>query len=455
MALSNEPLIKLLKAKDIGDGLHAAATESIDWTMALTMLGYNPDDFTEETFKKSNVKTLILDAPRNKVNRGFNLGDTKRWAIQMGKGNWVQNGQPFAYDTHGQIVTAQHRLAALLLLTQQWMRGKLPVYLEKLAKARNAPTIPVSVIFGVSAKKHVADTADTGRSRTLADVLFRADLISGKGRTESEKVALVRALAVAARLVWLRAGGKAVRNGPKFDQAEGLAFAQDKHPTLVKTLEYIQSLEENSGGGISTFITIGVAAGLMYLMSTSTTVWESGELSFDNDEKAEEFWALFVKPDGHADGSPIAALRDFYTRANKAGNRDRDETNNAAIKAWLAFLNHKKIKWTDLKTGKDESAHTGGLDISAEEREKLMSDGEMVEDTEPTPEPEPAKKAAKGKGKGKPAAAPAKTAPKKRAAKKPAKAKPAETPKDDDVVLIPDDQDDSLPSDDPDGEIQD
>lgn len=432
MALSNEPLIKALKAKEIGDGLYAAAVPDVDWSTALLLLGYDPAKFDEEALKQAKIKDLIADAPRNKENRGFSLGDAKRWFIQMGKGLWVQNGQCAAYDAHGQIVTAQHRLGAFLMLVQQWMKKRLPEYMEKVAKSKTTPTIPMSFIFNVSTKKHVADTADTGRSRTLADVLFRADLVSGKGRTEKEKTALVKALSVAARLVWLRAGGRAVRNGPKFDQAEGLAFAQDKHPTLVKSVEFIDSLNDNTSGGITTFLTIGVAAGLMYLMSTSTTVFGE-DLSFENDEKAEEFWSLFVKPDGHPAGSPIAALREFYTRANKQGTRDRDETNNAAIKAWIAFLDGRKdVKWSDLKTGKDESAHTGGLDISAEDRARILG-GE-----DPEPATEPAKKAPKGKAaKGKPAKG------KGKPAKKAPKAKPESAPADDDdIELIPDQDND-------------
>jgi hypothetical protein len=409
-SLSNEPLIKHFRAIKIGDSLHAVEIPAVNYEGVLLILGYDPAEYPEDVFKKTKLLDLVRDAPRNGSNRPLGTGDAMNWMKSMAKSRWVQNGQPWTLGKDGKAVSLQHRALAFLTLVQLWMKGKLPEFADqKMANSKHAPTIPITLLFGVENKKHAADTVDIGRTRSLGDVLFRNRPFGTRGRTPKELASLTKQLSHAARLVWLRADGKSVRQGPKFDSMEGVAFVQDKHPDLIESMQFVDSVNDNSSGGIVAMLTLGYAGACLYMMSISSTVYGE-DLDWENKHQAEEFWTTFARSDGHKKGSPVLALRDFLTRQRDDGNGNRDMRVNAVAKAWIAFLAGKEIGWADLKTKKNEIVHFGGIDISKEERDQYENPTPPAEEQAGDDQPaEPAKKK------------PAKKAPKK----KPAKSKPA------------------------------
>lgn len=51
----------------------------------------------------------------NNQNRPFRLNTAKRYASEMIRKKWKQNGEPWIYDKYGECQSAQHRNIALIL----------------------------------------------------------------------------------------------------------------------------------------------------------------------------------------------------------------------------------------------------------------------------------------------------------------------------------------------------
>src|SRR5271166_4328515 len=91
------------------------------------------------------AKELLLNA---KKNRNLNEKTVRRYADDMSAGRWQVNGQGIVIDVQGQMIDGQHRCSAIILSQ----------------KAQN-----IFVVRGVATA--AMETMDTGKARSLADVL--------------------------------------------------------------------------------------------------------------------------------------------------------------------------------------------------------------------------------------------------------------------------------------------
>ena len=360
---------------------------------------------------KERNKVRLL---KNSTNRPIGKGDLDNYSEQMLQDVWELNGETMTVDDKDNMLSAQHRILALVQANQLLAKDRaLPKDVQRYAskhKSNDGVTIPAIIVKGVSAKKEVADTADTGRSRKLVDVVFRNKEFGSK-LTNKELKGLAKNFTEATRLVWIRCGGGKISDAPKFHHREALKF-QKNHPGIKECVTFIT--EENGGSSkdegckISKYVPLGMAAALMYLQVTSKTK-EGGDISVTQKNKAEKFWTLLAG--GQSSGKDLwAALRTKLQAVDGSGSKGRDEKCGIVVKAWEVFqagnedaeckpkdLSLKQRKNENGKTVLAETPRFGGLDVEivipepvAESEAKAPEEAPVVE--EAPVEKKPAKK---------------------------------------------------------------
>jgi len=352
---------------------------------AKQILGWEPEPEKEKwsgeeyTFKDRTGTKVRLG--NNPTNRPFRMTLANRWASEMLRGKWSLNGETIVVDCEGDVADGQHRLVGLVLAEQsraanpdKW--GKKPI------------EVPALIVTGVSDKPEVTDTLNLGQKRSLGDVIFRRREF--ENLTESEQKKIARILAGALRLVWLRVGGKTVSDAPHFPHSEALEFL-GKHPYLVDASAYV--FNEEGGGGaegrlISSRISLGYAAGLLYLGATAKSDPDKDKPDRSLWEKAEEFWTLFASGAGLEKGSPILSLRGLLEKAEASGAKGRDAIIGMVAKAWNAFVDGKKLAPAECRIKERVDKDTGRRVLAEEPR---MGGLDVEREPEPEAEPEPSK----------------------------------------------------------------
>lgn len=340
-------------------------------------------------------KVRLLNNP---TNRPFRMGLAKRYSSEILRGKWAMNGETVIVDRLGHVQSGQHRLAALVLAEQE--RKKNPEYWRTEYSWRGPVKMETLVVYGISEKPEVVDTLDIGQKRSLGDVIFRNQDFGDLGERDQKKVSNM--LAGATRLAWLRCGGLRVSDAPAFLHSEALDFVED-HEGLHQAVLFV--FNEEGGAGvdgrkISSFISLGYASALAYLMAAAKTDPE-GEVDMSLLDKAQEFWTLFASGAGLEKGNPILVLRNLLPKIDASGAMGRDEVVSSVIKAWNLWIDGKKATTKDVRVKKTkneagkmilgEEPRIGGLDI---ERVDLEDDEEDL-----IPEiPEKVQKGSKSKG---------------------------------------------------------
>lgn len=363
----------------------------------------------EESKVKFGDDYFLKDLEGNKVrlnhndtNRPFRRTLAMRWANEILRKKWKLNGETLIFDRLGMAQSAQHRLIGLVFAEQLRKKEK-----DKWAEYWKGPVnIEGIIVVGIEEHRDTVDTIDLGGARTLADVLFRNREFGG---TEDNQEKLARTLAIANRLVWLRVGGKNVSDAPHFPHSEALEFLE-YHPELLNAVRFIEvqdsSADETEKNRISSLVSKGYAAALMYLMAVSKTNPDKydaeGEINLEMWDKAEEFWEKFAEGSNLSAGDPILMLRKVLTDAKAGSGEQRDELVGKVVKAWNAFVDGVKIKATDLKLKREKHPTTGKFVLAEDPR---IGGLDVVREKEVVEEPAPEPKATKGKGRSKKAPA--------------------------------------------------
>lgn len=334
-------------------------------------------------------------------NRPFRKGLALYYANEILRQKWRLNGETMSIDLTDDVQEGQHRLVGIIFAEQ--LRKKNPEPWKEYG-TRGPVTVEAIVVTGISNEDDVVDTINLGQKRSLGDVLFRNH--SFEKVTDKEQQGLANTLAGATRMAWICMGGRLVSDAPKFPHSEALDFIE-KHPKLLDCVDHITVEDDGAEKQIRKFISLGYAAGLMYLMATSKTntkKFDAGEEEPDTSllEEAQKFWTLVASGASLEKGSPILILRNFLTSSNAGSGHERDEIIAAVKLAWVAHLDKKKLEGVkDLKPGRlkvkgsDKTVldmpYIGGLDVKREAPPKA----------EKPVKPEGEKGKGKGKGKGK------------------------------------------------------
>lgn len=205
----------------------------------------------------------------NTANRPLSKSQYKLYANEMLRGKWQLNGEPFIFgvdDSTGDEsgISLQHRVHALI--------EAITVYNSTANPEVEYPNaqlyIEVAVVYNVPIE--TADTVDQGMLRKHGHVLYRDEWVATVIPKEwtnnnSRKAKWCNALAISARLVWLRAGGATVSSAPKFVVSEMLDFIKDDHKGLCDFVSSVLSSAEEDGAGLK--ISVPYIAGLCYIAS--------------------------------------------------------------------------------------------------------------------------------------------------------------------------------------------
>jgi hypothetical protein len=315
------------------------------------------------------------------LNNGRNRQLTYSWCLQLAydilnrfwadsrntppgtapEASFTTNGETIIIGRTGQVLSAQHRLIALVLACQIWA-GKDKAHWQKLWPEE--PSIEAYVITGVDESQTTTKTLDNVKPRTMADVLFTDSTFFPKMKSSKERGRATRILEYAVRTLWKRTWAKRDAFHPTFSHSEALDFIQ-RHERIKKAVQHIY--EEDSAGGVSKYVSPGVAAGLLYLMGYSTADPASVDKYRESDspserklkldqavwDKAEDFFTLLAQQDTQPE---FVAVRDscrpgtnsfYFAKGEERGSEE--ERVGILIKAWGQFLSTGKTTPEGLK----------------------------------------------------------------------------------------------------------
>lgn len=362
---------------------------------------------------------------KNAHNRPFNEERCRRYAQDILNRKWADsrngpgqtmNGEAIIIGRHGNVVSGQKRLAALIIAEQRRQAEKDhwktlwpdPVSIEAL------------VVFGVDESPATLRTLDDVEPRTIAQVFYAEGLFAGIPQKDAQRLDKMTEYAI--RTLWERTWLKQDGFSGELTNSEAVAFV-DRHPHAVQAVRHIYDCLDK----VKSFklVSPGTASGLLYLMGCSASeVGETGSvntyrdardesvLDWTNWDRAKLFWSNLInycyKSDkdggqwhrvslarvtGAKDGDHTA-----YIFAQGLGQgRPASERVGVVIQAWKTFLDHHKITdealaLTYSPPDEDGDVHLvsypliGGIDFGRpqeqdepEEGEEDASDPEAVE----------------------------------------------------------------------------
>lgn len=255
---------------------------------AKTFLGW-------EIVPKGGGESLLVDKLDNQIrcnNNGNNRPFNQHWAETLAqeilRKRWQTNGETVIIGEYGSVLSGQHRLIGLVLAVQGWEADK-----DKYHEWADEPTMETMLAVGVKEDDATVNTIDTGRPRSLTDVIFRSEYF--KGMSSTDRKACSRCCEHAVRLIWDRTGVADAFNLTR-THAEALDML-NRHLRLLECVKHIYT--ENVQSSISQVLSVGYAAAVCYLMATSDSdpqkyyeadVRDESLLDFSKLEDSQEFW---------------------------------------------------------------------------------------------------------------------------------------------------------------------
>lgn len=273
---------------------------------------------------------------KSRTNRPIDMTAVKRLMSMMRSGHWVFNGESLIKDSDDQVGSAQHRLAAHILL--QWELGT---------------SNPYRAIVVTDVPPQFMDTIDTGRSRSQKDIFSRDQSVlavdtledingaSFGDRAPAIRKTLLGDLNTTINFVRLRSNGKNVQTGGQAERQtlhrirrafDGQWVVEnyiddETGEEVVKyadnALDYLVSMvyryDMGQGDKPSWSKTIGrpvVAAALALYSMQSSARWQSHDASWTGTvdfEKCEQFLRELSVSFASADGRLSRAIHELRT----------------------------------------------------------------------------------------------------------------------------------------------
>lgn len=329
------------------------------------------------------------------------------------------NGETVVIGRYGRVLSAQHRLAALVFAHQIWSSDAQKYHWQEKWPSATYPLGPVIdtlVVLGVSEDKRVTRTIDNVKPRSISDMLFTDEGFFPKA-SETTRVELVKVVEHAVRLLWKRTGADTDAFSPHRTHAQVVDFLE-RHKKLKSMVDFIYT--ENAGTDkrrqVKRYIGLGYASALAYLMAASASDYDDyntaevpseKKIDFSRWDKAQEFWQglaqdwkelrhviLARRPNAEGDG-----LNGHIFADSEDGGTTMERV-STLIKAWNTFVEHGKVLPSDLGltyvTDEDgdrflnDFPTVGGVDRGERKVQEPEEEGAGEEPTaeEPAPEPE-------------------------------------------------------------------
>lgn len=323
----------------------AVGDDAVDIEQAKNLLGWEEE--TEAI--KFDADYLLTDIHGKKIrctNNTRNRPLSESWCLTLAQEHlrrrWRFNFETIVIGKTGEVHSGQHRLISVILAEQL----RLKDLEEDGYWATNWPgpvTMETLIGFGADEDDDVVNTLDTGRARSVSDVLYRSELLR-KYPSKTRKVMSV-ILFNAARVLWSRTRLSNDPYSPDRTHSEVIDLLSS-HSTILDVAKHIIDAEA-SNRAVSKWLSMGPMTALTYLMATSKSNpenWDRTEKTLDLSllSKSEEFI------DCLAGGAvELKALRYEVGRLMSPtdGNGEITTNERAAliVKAWNLFIEGEEI----------------------------------------------------------------------------------------------------------------
>jgi hypothetical protein len=389
---------------------------------ARTLLGWEEEptgtDWGED-FLFRNLSAVKVRFAKNARNRAFREGHAKtlcydilnrNWADSRNKGDGPDtteeptlNGESIIIGRWGNVLSAQHRLAALVMAEAEW--ASQPHWKEKWPDG--PPSIECLIVYGVDESPRTTRTLDNVRARDLADVLYSDEKVFG-AMSPRERETMTKLIDNCVKSLWERTGARDDAWSPYRTHSESLDFVA-RHKRLLRCVKHIhtentrQKDEDGTLGPwrIGQFVPAGRAAALMYLMGCSGTegdvywslsVEERNErlLKWSYWDRAAQYWEDLAA--GNLPQVPQALA--ILTGEDGQYELKVDEKIAVVCKSWPYYRDQESFKAEDIVPetrprsggGRElaEVTDVGGIDQGrdAERRREAQAAGTGSEPTE-------------------------------------------------------------------------
>jgi hypothetical protein len=291
------------------------------------------------------------------------------------RSRWRLNGEAIIIGRTGLVLDAQHRLIGFVLACQAWEKEP-----ERYEAWKDRPTYACYLFCGVEETDDVVNTINSGKPRSLADVIYRSHHFADVPKKDRVKLSGMADHAL--RTFRARTAADQFAFSPeKWTHAESVDLLM-RHESLLKAIRFIHTESEEKDTLSTMRIGGGTAAALLYLMGASTSdrqdyknAQETSEaaLDFTNWDKAEEFWTLLLSKDNSL-GAVRLAFAELYT-PTEDGDKPYvvlEERLAIVVKAWAAFVDGEKVTpsvvkltYVPTENGKTlaENPVCGGIDV--------------------------------------------------------------------------------------------
>lgn len=250
-----------------------------------------------ETVTPQMAMAWLTNAARN---RPVANSVVRKYGREMEAGRWTLNGQGIVFSAEGKLLDGRHRLTAIV-----------------------ATSVEVQMLVVRGAKEESFETMDSGRARSLANVLA----IEGRKNTT--------ALSACARLVWNYAAGVNLKFAPTRSELLDLIH---RHP-LVEEYATLMANRDN------------LIKPLGLPKSAFAAVLALANDAHDHDQDVTEFIDGTITGEGLFRGDPRLALRRWLAKERASvgvgGARIGEPFFAAAARAWTAFEGDRDV--TQLK----------------------------------------------------------------------------------------------------------
>lgn len=327
------------------------------------LLGWLEEDGDAVKFKSGEYSTELepylprrVKLQNNPHNRPINSGNFLDLRQSILTKKWKFNGEPIIVGKTGTLLNGQHTLIATVLAEFERTEGDNK---DHWATIWDSPiTIDKMIVYGVDETDEVVNTMDTCKSRSLADVIYRANHFKGMKLDPKQRRSIAKIMEHAVRLLWDRTGAGLDAFSPRRTTLECVDFI-NRHEWLVKAVRHIWE-ENGDTDEIAKYVTLGYASGLLYLMATSTTDGDKYRamdnpsekaVSFGNRDKALAFWTEFVSGDERdlARFNPVREAIGMLADAETGKTGTLAEKIAIIFKAWCLYLEDGKFTKASLK----------------------------------------------------------------------------------------------------------
>ena len=311
----------------------------ISYQTAVDLLGYEEEPAADKKFGEDYLMIMPGDAKvrcrNNTRNRPLDTAHVAKLAQDILNDHWRLNLETIIVGFHGQVLSGQHRLLALIYAVKLW---------ETEDKWRTnwpdgQPTIRSLVAYGCDESKETTRTLDNVKPRSLADVLFSDGEVFGKIKG-SERKSVCKMLEFEIRFLWHRTGAKQDAYAPVRTHSESLDFIE-RHPRVLRAVKHV--FEQESEGSISKIVPTGTAAGLLYCMGSANSDLEKYRETKDESvldwslwDKATDFWTHLSEGDEEGFKRVRRAVK-YLSSEDGDGGGPTEHKIALIVRAWLLY----------------------------------------------------------------------------------------------------------------------